>query len=363
MRAGAGRPLWLAAPSRYAGRSRQRARWLLALLVLLMLASLAALNVDSTADEHGAATLYELVVEDLRHGADYYTATANTLRIHGEPLHPFTAIRLPTLAVIQSRMSPVVAALFLYALALATLLVWWQRLGDALPRLLPRAIATLLAAIGMTGAVAGEWVALQDIWAGLLIALSLAARRSESWVTAAALALSAMLIRETAALYAVVMAAAALVEGRRREALGWGIAIGLFAAIFAFHAQAVAAVVRPLDQPAATWIWIQGFGFAVHSVIVSSGLALAPAVLGALAVGLALAGWAAWRDPLATRALATLLGYLLLLSFVSRPGDGDWAFLITPILPIGLAFLPDAMRDLIRTALDRRRITVTRTAS
>ena len=373
MRAGVGGPLWLATASRYAGRSPRRARWLLALLALLMLASLTSLvtphaksgPVDgaSVTQAHNDELLYELVVDDLRHGTDYYVAAANALRAGDYPLRPFVTFRLPTLAILQSQMSQVASALLLYALSLLTLFAWWQRLGDAIPRLAPRAFATLLVAAGMASAISAELVAIHDIWAGLLIALSLAARRPGRWVTAVALGLSAMLIRELAVLYVAIMAAIALIEGEKREASGWIAAAGMFAIVIAFHASAVAAVVRPLDQPAPVWTAMLDFGFGIRSIVQTTALALAPSAIGALAGGLALAGWAAWRDPLATRALATLLGYLILLSFVGRTDTFSWAFLIAPIAPIGVAFLPDAIRDLLRSALDRRRITVTRTAA
>lgn len=366
MHSGARRPVWLATPSRYAGCARPRARWLLAIVALLMLAALSATRFAGAAEGIGGsgdAVLYDLVVEDIRHGADYYTATAEALRIADYPLRPFFVFRLPTLAMIQAQMTPVAAALLLYAMALLTLFAWWQRLAQALPALAPRALATLLAAIGMAGAVTADLLSVHEIWAGVLIALSLAVRRPDNWITAAALALSAMLIRETAILYAIVMAGAAWLEGRRRETMGWVAGMVVAAVVIAFHADAVGGVVRPLDQPALPWAGMPGFGFAIGSLVHATGLSLAPPAIGAMAAALTLVGWSAWRDPLAMRATGILLGYILLMAFAGRPGDHVWAYLIAPVAPIGLAFLPDAVRDLARAALDKRRITVTRTST
>jgi hypothetical protein len=315
------------------------------------------------ADDRPDGSLADLIVEDIRHGADYYTAAANALRISGYPLRPFVAFRLPTLAVVQSHMSQVAVALLLYALAVITLFAWSQRLGDAFPRFTPRAVATMLAAAGLMSALDADMVARHDVWAGLLVALSLAARRPGRWVTAVALGLSAMLIRETTVLYVAIMTGAAMLDGQRREAAGWIVAIMLFAIVLGVHANAVEAVVRPLDQVSTGWSGMLGFGFAVTSIVRTTALSLAPPALGALAVALALAGWATWRDPLATRALATLLGYVMLLSFFGGPDDRAWGFIVAPIALVGLAFVPDMIRDLARAALDRRRITVTRTAS
>jgi hypothetical protein len=346
---------------------------LLALIALLLLASLTSLvtpdrapvsaEASSSAEDGNDALLYESIVDDMRHGADYYSAAAGALRMGGYPLRPFTAFRLPTLAVVQSGMSPVAAALLLYALAIVTLWSWWVRLRDAFRRLQPRLLAILLAAAGVASAVSGELVACHEIWAGLLIALSLAARRPWRWGTAVALGLSAMLIHETAVLYVIVMAGAALIEDHRREASAWIGAIAVFAIVLLLHVNAVAQVLRPLDPASPGWTGVPGFGFAVRATVTTSAISLLPAAIGALLAGLALAGWAAWRDPLAMRAFATLVGDLLLLSLFGRPGTSSWAFLIAPFAFVGLAFTRDAARDLFRAALDRRRITVTRTAA
>ena len=75
---------------------------------------------------------------------------------------------------------------------------------------------------------------------------------------------------------------------------------------------------------------------------------------------LALAGWTAWADPLATRVAATLFAYAALLATTGRLDTFYWGLLTAPALLIGLAFVPDGIRDLLGPALDRRRITVRR---
>ena len=77
-------------------------------------------------------------------------------------------------------------------------------------------------------------------------------------------------------------------------------------------------------------------------------------------VALALVGWASWRDPLALRVCATLAAFALLLALFGRVDTFYWGLMIAPTLLIGLAFAPDALRDLVAGARDRRRITVRR---
>jgi hypothetical protein len=177
---------------------------------------------------------------------------------------------------------------------------------------------------------------------------------------AVAFGLVAVLIRETAGLYLALMAAIAWIEGDRREALGWAAAIGVLAVAVGLHAHAVAQVVRPLDPASPGWSGLLGFGFFVRTMTISTALGLAPLWLAAPLVGLAVFGWAAWRDPLGLRVLAVTAAYALVLALFGRTDTFYWGLLVAPTLLVGLAFALDGVRDLVVGALDRRRITVTR---
>jgi hypothetical protein len=122
----------------------------------------------------------------------------------------------------------------------------------------------------------------------------------------------------------------------------------------------VAQVVRPLDPASPGWSGMLGFGFFVRTMSISTALSLAPLWLAAPLVGLALAGWASWRDPLGLRVFATLATYTLLLSVFGRTDTFYWGLLVAPLLLVGLAFAVDGMRDLVAGAADGRRITVRR---
>ena len=152
----------------------------------------------------------------------------------------------------------------------------------------------------------------------------------------------------------------AATQASRLDSMARSAGLALFARVLATHAHAVAAVLRPSDPGSTGWTGLLGLGFAVKALVLSTALQLAPfALAGPLALLSAL-GWAAWRDPLATRMAATLAVYALLLAVAARADNFYWALLIAPASLVGLAFAPDAVRDLARAALDRRRITVTR---
>ncbi len=364
-------PLWLRARSRFADLDRTRARIGLVLIVALTASFLAALAVPVPAAVAGQGPsdgqtdilLYQRIVDDLRHGGHYYDSTAAALRAGDYPLKPFVAFRLPTLAQVQAALPPLAVVVVLQLLALAVFVAWAIRLHDALTRRPPQIVALMLLAGGLVAFVQPELVAFHEIWAGLLIALSLALRRPGRWVEATAIGLVAMLIRETAAVYVAIMAAAAWWEGARREAIGWAATVGVLAVVVALHAQAVGGVVGPLDPASPGWHGLLGPGFFVMALASATALRLAPLWLGAVLLALSFSGLAGWRDPLGVRLVALYAAYGILLSLFGRSDTFYWGLMVAPLCLIGLAFAPDALRDLCVRARDRRRITVTRSAA
>ena len=215
----------------------------LVLLLVLLAATLTALTVPQPApvsgdsakrgDDQADVVLYESIVDGVRHGGNYYAVAADQLRAGDYPMKPFVTFRLPTLAVVQAMMPGWAVIGCLYALAAArdARLV---RCGCAARSRAPPplVLAMVLLAGGMGAFVQPELAAFHEVWAGLLIALSLALRRDDRWVAAAGIGALAMLIRETARLYVAIMFVLALARrqpqgsgrlgGRRRVAGGRG---------------------------------------------------------------------------------------------------------------------------------------------
>lgn len=363
--------IWLATPTRYASLTGSGARIVTGLLALLLVVCVAGLSapappaatgetVDGQADDQRDILLYEKIVDAVRHDGDYYVTASDALRTGNYPLRPFITMRLPGLATLQAALPHLAVLALLYMLVLATAAAWYLRFRDAFTDLPPRIIALALVAGGLMAFVQADLWAFHEIWAGLLIALSLALRRPGRWIEAVAASLLAALIRETAALYLVIMATAAWLDRDRKEALGWGLALAILAVALVAHAFAVARVVGPLDPASPGWSGLLGHGFFIHSIRAATALMLAPPWLAAVLTGLALFGWSAWADPLAGRALAVFLGYAAVLGIFARPDTFYWVLLIAPAFLAGLAFVPDALRDLAIRALDRRRVRVQR---
>ncbi len=350
-------PLWLAAPSRLATVSQPAARGILAVLALILLATFAALSVPALQTDYG---LYAAIVEGVRHGGNYYAVAADALRASGYPLAPFVAFRLPTLAVIEAALPSIAVMAIFYLLAAAVAVALYDRVRPALRTRAARTVAAVLLVASLAPILTPSIATLPESWAGLLVAMSLAVRKPGRYVEAIALGLAAVTIRETAALYLVVMAVFAGVERQRREALGWVSALGVLGVLMLAHAHAVAEVVKPLDGAASDWAGLLGFGAFVSAGASVTGLAWLPLWIGAPVVGLALFGWATWRDPVAARVLATIVLTASMIAVFGQPDTPHWALLVSPFLLLGLAFAPDGLRDLGGAALDTRRITVTR---
>lgn len=365
-------PIWLARPSRFAAISAVRARGVLAVALLLMALcalepgwrSAPALPEPARSQSEGADSdlaLYDTITDGVRHGGDYYELTARERRSRpGYPLRPFVTFRLPLLATVQAALPPPVTLALLFALAGAVVLAWSARIAQALPERASRTIAGLLLAAGLFTFVQPALVASHEIWAALLIALSLALRRPDRWIEAVAIAIVAMLTRETAALYVIVMAALAWWEGRTREALAWAFALLVLAAVMAAHACAVWQVTGPLDMVSDGWSGMNGFRFFVMTIRHATALDVFPYLVAVPVVVLAMLGWASWDSPVALRMTATIAGYAAVIGLFARLDDLHWGLIIAPVLLLGLAFAPDGMRDLVMAARDTRRITVKR---
>lgn len=292
--------------------------------------------------------LYRAVAARVGRGEGYYAVAAAEHRARDYPMAPAAVVREPTQALLLAAVPNAAALMILLALAGGCVFALWRALAAAGLSARARLWALVPLAGGVATAGVPSAIYMHEMWAALLVALSLALRRPDRWILPVALGVGACLFRELAAPYLLAMAACALAERRWREAAGWATGLAVFAGAFAVHLALVAAQQRAGDVASPGWLGLGGWPFVVATARWDAYLASPPAWLVAAAVCLSLLGLAGRREPLAARAGLVLAGYLAAFAVVGRHDNVYWGLLYAPILPLGIVFAPAALRDLAR---------------
>ncbi|MFM5916669.1 MAG: hypothetical protein ACKOOL_03945 [Novosphingobium sp.] len=304
--------------------------------------------------------LYDRVIGRISKGESYYTAVAEEHRVSHYPLRPGVAVRLPTLAYLDMWLGDrgkgdavLVPGEMIAALALLAAVVWawWGRLGDEPGGARYRRIGTALVFLGASLGLNRYYFVLHELWAGMLIALSLGLHRpGRRWLGAVLAAALALAIREHALPYVMLMAATAMWRREWKESAAWIALIVGFFAYLGIHLSLVAQQVRPDDVMGPDWLVLRGLSGWMSSVVLSSNLRFLPHFLAGPMVLLMVLGWAGWKSPLGATATLLFLGYGLLFMLAGRPDNFYWGAIIAPIMFAGLAFMPRAVASLARSA-------------
>lgn len=342
------------APTRLARLSPRAAMGVMIALLLLIAAGLfyPPTGEPGGAPEGGDAILYRQIAGRVATGQDYYSAAAAEHRASGYPLKPFTAVRQPLLAEAMAAIGPAGADLVLRLLMVGAAAATAWRLVPQLRA--PHREAAILLSATSAGAIvqSGMWV-WHEIWAGLFIALALALRTERRWVPSVALGLTAALVRELAFPFLLVMAGAAWLEGNRRETRAWAAAAAVALGALAVHGMAATAIALPGDVTSPGWMAFGGWRFDLALARQSSLLMALPPWVSAIATPLALLGWCGWRGCYGGRVAATIGLWMAAFLALGRPDNAYWGFLFAPLLPVGLALAPAAVRDLVRASASR----------
>ena len=342
-------------PSRLARIGRGPARILLAAILLLLLVMALLPAPDSLPDLGRQVGFHGAIAERMRHGGeDYYSAAAAALRGSDLPLRPFTAFPLPITATVAATMPAWLALLLLCGLGVCVAAAWARCFA---PSRMARDACFIVALGALVGIARADLAVLPQLWAGVFIALSLALHGGRRRIESIAIGLAAAMIHEQAALYLVVMAVMAWRDGARREMLAWIVTLGPVMMVVALHASAAAGGMGPLDT-APEW-WGAGLAGAFAALASATGASMLPLEFATPLLVIGIIGWSAWLHPVAARAGATAIAYLVLLALLPAAQVAS-AFLAAPLVLLGLLPAIDGARDLIRAALDSRRITVTR---
>lgn len=339
--------------TRFSGLSRTKAAGVLTLLGVAVLA--AALASQSAAPVAGAVAdprggdmaLYEAIVTQMRAGVDYYDAAHGQLLANDYGTRSVFNWRLPTL-------SWLLALLPSLALGQAGLMGLAVLAGGAAGVLLHRAGGWVLAGPGavllmlsLAGTFAPGTVLLSEMAAGVLILLSasLYGLGQRRWGMVAGLA--ALLVRELAGIYILVCLYLAWRERRWSELAAWFALLCAYGLFFAWHYCQVQMHIGASDRAYADgWLQFGGVGFLVATAAFNGFFMVLPTWANGLLLPLALLGLWAWPGRKGSYAGLMVGAALGVFAVLGKPFNGYWGALYTPLLALGLPWLPWAVLDL-----------------
>jgi hypothetical protein len=304
----------------------------------------------SAREAPGDAEFYLTVVRRVRAGDNYYDAVAEELVRRGYPPHSVLNWRTPVYAWLNGTPAgPVGGQVVLVLAALATLLLAHTavRQGGGTAR----ARGAVLLLVGPFA-----WCAFPDIclftelWAGMLIALSVCAGAVGRWRLAVLAGLAALFFRELALPHCLVALALAFRGRRWAEGMGWLAGLVAYGVFFTFHALAAARRLAQADVlHASGWLQYGGTAFVLLTTQINYFLlVLLPAWVAAFYLPLGLLGLAGWRGPAGARAFWTALAFVAAFTLIGfKPHNAYWGLLYAPLLALGLAWAPAALSDVL----------------
>jgi hypothetical protein len=306
-----------------------------------------AAQIDTSGDD-ADLTLYNTIINRVAAGENYYAAAAEELRKGSYPLRPFVTFRLPTLAWLSAALGPNVMTGLLWLLIGGAVWAWWQQLGEMGMTLVARTAGLLLVTSGLSLGLQPIYLPLHELWSGVLIAIAFALHRPQRWWPSLILAAMALLVRELALPFVLLMGALALLERRWREGAGWAGLVAGFCVVMMLHASQIGPVVQVNDLQSPGWATLGGPDAFLRVMRLTSGLRIFPDVAANALTLLALFGWIAWRQRAALIGALLFCGYGLLFMLAGRPDNFYWGLMIAPAFLLGLVAVPAAFRDLTK---------------
>ena len=357
-----------AAPAydRFAHWSRGRALALVVGFGLLLLAAVwsapaaperVAPSAPASADRAPRDTdlrLYDRISERVAAGESYYAAATEEQRARNFPVRPGLAVRLPTLALLSASLGNAGMMALAALLGVGVAAAWWRRLGDEPGGAGRRLAALLLLAIGTLLGLKPQYLALHEVWAGLLLALGGGLHRPGRWHAAWLPIALALAIRELALPFVLLLAAMAMWRRDWRETAAWTALVALFAVGLAWHLDLVGQHLTTADRPSPSWLAFRGLAGWTGNIIEASVLQVLPYQAAAPLALLPLLGWAGWNSPAGRFHALLFAGYGLFFMLAGRAGNFYWALIVVPAWFVGYAFLPMALRSLLVSAASPR---------
>jgi hypothetical protein len=347
-------------PGRFANLTRLRAAVHLVLgLAVAGLLVLVSLTSDTTppkvevpADDPDFGndfTLFRRLGTRVRSAENYYDAAFTEMRAHGFPTGSVFNFRIPTFAWVLGALPDdrwaraLLGMLGFGALGLLGFAECRERGWQAGVLAVILAFGTVRWCLDPDGPYSPE------LWASMLIALSLALYGLGRTNLAAALGILALLFRELALPYCVLACLLSLRRRRWQEALVWLAGLASFGIFLGWHAHEVHQHMTADDLQRSDWLCLGGLKFVLVTARMNDYIYSAPGWVVALYLGFGLVGLIGRSGDRGLLAAATVLAYVAAFSIVGNPYNCYWGLIYAPILALGVARSPFVLGNLIRT--------------
>ncbi len=335
--------------------SRRQAHAVLALLVAsilfcvgVTLSPMAQGRADAQHETSGSdIALYKALAERVRGGESYYAALAEELPARGYPTRSVFNWRTPLpMWLIGALPDAMFAKTLLCLLAAGVMLTGFELSAREGGRMQSIPVALLLIG-GLLPCLLGDLFVMPVLWAGTLIALSVCALGIGWRRLGVAAGVAAVFIRDLAGPYCVFGLCAAAWQRRWKEVAMWSAGLATYGAFFVWHCLQV----QPLIAADAIaheggWLHVGGVAFVIATTQMNGFLLCLPQWLTAIYLPLALLGFASWQSRNGQYAGFAAIGFVMLFTFIGQPFNQYWGSLTAPLLCLGAARAPLALRDL-----------------
>lgn len=284
--------------------------------------------------------LYKNIIARVSDGRSYYEVVAEEHRLHNFPLKPFITVRPPTLAWINAGLGPTLT-LGLFGLLIIAAVVSWLPLMGQMTRIgFEGYLAFTIIILSVMLLISPPFRFFHESWAAPLIVVSLGLWVQGRIGLSVLTGLAAVLLRELALPYLVMMTVLAAYDRRWSETRAWSVGIGIACLAFWFHSNQVSAQLVPDDLGSQGWSGRGGWPYLAAAIKETSLMVFLPNWAIKLALPLSLFGWMTCHSGLGLRVTGLVLGYVTALMLFARDANTYWAILIMPFIATGLAFAP-----------------------
>lgn len=299
----------------------------------------------------GDIALYRAEIDRIHAGETYYASAADELTTRGYPTQSVFNWRTPLpMWLLGNLPDPALGKALLGAAAIALLLFSFALISEE-----GSSRQGVLAALLLVGAlmpiVLGNLFVMTELWSGVFLALSAVAYGLERRRLGVIAGLSALFLRELAAPYCVVCAVLAVKDRRRGEAVAWLAGCIAYFTFYGFHLSQVLPLIPATETvQQSNWIRFGGAGFVISTAQMNAWLLLLPQWVTAIYLAAALLGFARWNTPAGQRIGITVAIYLISFSIAGQSINQYWGSMIAPLLCLGAARFPAALRDYLFAA-------------